>query len=102
MRETRQVYHVSARNEYQDLFCLNKLCITDAIVCVVSSVGTASYNSEKKWELFLGSRGNTGVIYFGAFHRLSVWAGKAMPLLDLTQLKIWPLVQCPKITADRD
>lgn len=33
-------YYVSDRNEYQDLFWLNKICFIDAIiVCVVSSVG---------------------------------------------------------------
>lgn len=82
---------------------MNKLCVIDAIIaCVVSNVGTSSCNSEKEWDLFLGSRGNTDVIYFGALHRLSFWAGKAMPLSDFSQMKIWPLVQCPKIVEDPD
>lgn len=75
--------------------------VIDAIiVCVVSSVGRALCNSVKKWELFLGSRGNTDVICFGALHRLCVWTDKAMPLFGLSHLKIWPLIWCPILLAD--
>lgn len=48
-------YYVRDRNEYQDLFCLNKICIIDAIiVCVVSTVGYNIMQIREKIGAILG------------------------------------------------
>lgn len=48
-------YYVRDRNEYQDLFCLKKICIIDAIiVCVVSTVGYHIMQIREKIGAILG------------------------------------------------